>query len=274
MHGLKKHKGFIIGGVITLIATIALLVVHSSRKSASRAAQQEFQDLDEMRREVTTSPYAPTDANIKQLDVNLAFVKETRIKVLEEIHGKYQQPKAVARMTAIEASNEMFSRISLLTNILADKGIDSSLAPAFGFEAYQAALPRSEAIGPLMKQLEIVNAIMTLIEIDGTLNAINMVKLPTEIQLMERRQYKYYTVDVAVTGPLRGVRNLVNALNEAEYFFVVRDITFSFHTLPRSAHTRDPDVVASLGQRKVYRDENRVTATLEIDYIEFESLDE
>lgn len=265
---MKKNLGFVILGVVAVIGTLALGWMYKSSLADTAAYRAEFEEIIAKKQEIEKAPYAPTLNNLEQLEANLSFVKDEHVKILTDIQDEYTPPEIDQNMTGIEVSTKIDAQVRLMHETLNDVGIETASVPFFGFKEYAERLPTKDERIPILTQLAAVSNIMRLAEVDGSLTAIKAVELPEEINMMERAQYFFYTFQLTVEGPMSSIRDLINAICKTQHFYIIRDLQFEIKAPLRGTAPPVADRI-TIGRRKVYREQNQATVTLELDYVEF-----
>ncbi len=234
---LRRHGAIIAAGIVTLIGTVALGMLVLSTRSKAKKREHELKDIQRKKEAVYKFPFALNEANRTRAKKNFDDAVTEYQGKFDEITKRYPSAKE-EQLPPIVCVERLKASCEAMRGRLNREGVKfSGDVGKFTFSQYldQPKLPDENVIPKIMKHLEIIDELVTVV---GRSN-INELKSLTRndggnMDMQKGSCYQYYEYGIRVSGNFDTIRRFVNKLNEARFFFVIREMTVGAQDLTQS----------------------------------------
>ena len=231
MDFIKRNWFLVVVTIILLVATVVLSLVYSKSSAATKVAHTRFLEVIETEIGINTYDVAPTESNVGKAETNIGAAEDELVKLMEKVN-EFFPALGIKDLNGFEVKNELVAAYKEMDLALSENGVENAVA-SYGFREFDNRIPNSEERKMVLRQLRVVRT-MIGVAAEAGLMTIEAIVRPPDLPMLEHTLYRYYTFQMAVSGDMNSVRNLMNNLHEAKLCLVVRNLEFAIRAAPMS----------------------------------------
>ena len=277
MKFVKDNLFLVILGTVMFIITVAggYLIFTTAKKASD--FEQQVGDIKNQLDAFTKSEYTLQPTSVTKAEKNRQVAEAAYKALLDDLVKKTAVPPADATsISPIAAKNRIEKACTKMEGMLAGNSVQYDPGMRhFTFGSFMDAnrLPKKEEIPLILRNQEIVQELIYLVS-TSNVQTFHSISREDTLEANRRDLFNYIPFSLSVTGELEDVQRLVNSFNNATYYYFVRAVTLSSDggladgVAPDGA-ADGPASSKKKVERLLRKSPTMVTATLQVDYIEF-----
>lgn len=226
MELLKRNIGFLLYIIVAIAAAVLLVLMWLKGRTDGEELRKKVKSQQDFFNEVRRISYS-LDATNEKIAADNRLLAEQLFKGLANgLADTYNLPVEAA--SGVECKRKVLDMCRRFRRELDTNNVTPPADPAFSFDTIVKAttLPLSSDIPLILKQLRLVEAIVTLVAKSGITNFKQLAR-QQGLKGLERDLYVLYPVELQVDGDFAAINHLINLLQQQDTkpLGIVRSVT-------------------------------------------------
>jgi hypothetical protein len=230
---LKKNLVIIVAVVVTLLASVWLLLMVTKWNANYEKAKGQLNDLASDEREVRQAKYKLSPANQQAARANGEQADAKVNQLMEELHNTFVAPDySRETLSPIKLKEQLNSKVGVFGRQLTGRGVQFPTGLTnFTFDEYVAAgyLANPKDIPLIRKHLDVVDELVQRVAASEirSLDGLSRRGGNRNLNLESSDLYDWCRYNLQVSGDIVQVQKLINSLTNSRMCFIVQQVTVS-----------------------------------------------